>query len=261
VLQGKINRFITLERLQEVAHGMDTQANESFNNRVSWFAPKNKVYCGSGSLHNRVAVAVGVNTLGFTVYFRRLFRLLGIQLTDSIVHFLQVKEKTRTVRLEKLKSKEKKQQRMADKHERMRQDELVARKERVKRQGVYVSGMNMDEEGAAGYTAEDLAGNRKRGRADTNNRVCPHCHKIGHSTIRSKHCLLKTKRMLTHSPELLLLLQACHTKRKTTMPMTSTRWKKIPYRTQTSESLLQPLPTPWTSKQTSHPVQQLERVL
>jgi hypothetical protein len=47
ILKEKVDRFVTLDRLKEVAHGMDTQPNESFNNTVSWFAPKNKVYCGS----------------------------------------------------------------------------------------------------------------------------------------------------------------------------------------------------------------------
>jgi hypothetical protein len=56
VLNNITSRFITLDRLKEVAHGMDTQINESFNNTASWFAPKNKVYCGSESLANRLSL-------------------------------------------------------------------------------------------------------------------------------------------------------------------------------------------------------------
>jgi hypothetical protein len=70
ILLEKVNRFITFDRLKEVAHGMDTQVNESFNNTASWFAPKNKVYCGSSSLTNRLSIALGINTLGLTEYFR-----------------------------------------------------------------------------------------------------------------------------------------------------------------------------------------------
>lgn len=54
VLKGIVARFTTMERLKEVDHGMDTNVNESFNNTASWIAPKNKVYCGSGSLHTRL---------------------------------------------------------------------------------------------------------------------------------------------------------------------------------------------------------------
>jgi hypothetical protein len=83
VLQEKLSRFITLDRLKEVAHGMDTQVNEGFNNTVSWFAPKNKVYCGSPSLANRVGIAIGINMLGLHEYFKRLFKCLGIVLSSS----------------------------------------------------------------------------------------------------------------------------------------------------------------------------------
>lgn len=94
ILSEKISRFITLERLKEVAHGMDTQVNESFNNTASWFAPKNKVYCGSRSLSNRISLAVGINTLGLLQYFKRLYKKLGIVITPNVLHFLQVKEKS-----------------------------------------------------------------------------------------------------------------------------------------------------------------------
>jgi hypothetical protein len=73
VLQDKIARFISVDRLHKVAHGMDTQVNESFNNTVSWFAPKNKVYCGTSSLTNRVGFAVSITSVGVLEYFRRLF--------------------------------------------------------------------------------------------------------------------------------------------------------------------------------------------
>ena len=35
-----VNKYITLQRLKEIAHGMDTNANESINNTISYFAPK-----------------------------------------------------------------------------------------------------------------------------------------------------------------------------------------------------------------------------
>jgi hypothetical protein len=193
ILKEKVDRFITLDRLQEVAHGMDTQANESFNNTISWFAPKNKVYCASGSLCNRVSLAIGINTLGFPIYFKRLFKLLGIQMTLNVAHFLEVKEKKRTKRLDKIKTKEHKKLRMQNKHEQLRLDEAIAKKERSKRDGTYKSGCNMDAGGVDGYTEDDLLGphsRKKRRNATANeNAICRHCGKSGHSTTRSKKCL------------------------------------------------------------------------
>jgi hypothetical protein len=69
ILHDKFARFVTLERLLEVAHGMHTQVNESFNNTASWMAPKNKVYCATSSLTNQLSTDVAMNTLGFEEYF------------------------------------------------------------------------------------------------------------------------------------------------------------------------------------------------
>jgi hypothetical protein len=108
VLQDKISRFITTDRLKEIAHGMDTQVNESFNNTASWVAPKNKVYCGSCSLSNRLSIAVGVNSIGIARYFTRLFKSMAIHVGPSITHYLQVKDKARARRIARSKLSESK---------------------------------------------------------------------------------------------------------------------------------------------------------
>ena len=87
-----VSRFVTLEALKEVAHSMDTLANESFNNTISWLAPKNKVYCGTQSLANRIAIAIGITTLGTMRYYTELFRLFRIPMTEDVAHWLQVKD-------------------------------------------------------------------------------------------------------------------------------------------------------------------------
>jgi hypothetical protein len=144
-LQEILSRFITLDRLKEVAHGMDTQVNESFNNTFSWLAPKNKVYCGSQSLKNRLCIGVGINTLGTHGYFKRLYKKLGIVMTDNILHFLELKENKRLKRLAKVKLTETKKDRLKNKHDKLREDTAIAQKERSKRDGTYKTGQNMDE--------------------------------------------------------------------------------------------------------------------
>jgi hypothetical protein len=86
VLQEKIARFITHDRLEEMAHTLDTNMNEAFNNICTWFAPKNKVFAGTGSLNTRIAIAVGINSLGVEVFFRRLIKKLGLPLTPNVAY-------------------------------------------------------------------------------------------------------------------------------------------------------------------------------
>jgi activator of 2-hydroxyglutaryl-CoA dehydratase len=112
VLYEKIERSITLERLLEVSHGLDTQVNESFNQSASWFAPKNKVYCSSMSLTNRLSMALGINSLGVSEYFQCLYVALGIVMTDDVRHYITVKDRTHLKRLEKVKTKEQKKLRL-----------------------------------------------------------------------------------------------------------------------------------------------------
>ena len=183
-LKETISRFVTLDRLRDVAHGLDTQVNESFNNTASWFAPKNKVYCGSRSLWNRLAMAVGINSVGFVVYFTRLYRKLGVAMEPSVLYFLRQKDEIRYKRLASIKLNEKKKIRMEKKFAQLKDDELIARKERAKRAGTYRPGMNMDDD-----TAEDFVLPKTKKNKSRKDLVCPHCGKHGHSTTRSKHCL------------------------------------------------------------------------
>ena len=127
-------KYASLERLREVAHGMDTNCNESLNNTISYFAPKNRVFCATRSLHNRVAIAIGINSMGFAAYFQRLLKALGIAVTANVEHWLQVRETIRNRRLLKAKSNDTKKLRNKRKYEQMKSLEAAARKARDKRE-------------------------------------------------------------------------------------------------------------------------------
>jgi hypothetical protein len=103
VLHDIVSKYVAIDRLKEIAHGMDTNVNESLNNTFSWLAPKNKVYCGSQSLHNRLSIAIGINTLGIDQYFKRLFNRLGIIMTPNVRHYLSIKDTNRTKRINNTK--------------------------------------------------------------------------------------------------------------------------------------------------------------
>jgi hypothetical protein len=201
VFNNITTRFITLDRLKEVAHGMDTQINESFNNTASWFAPKNKVYCGSQSLANRLSLAVGIQSIGIHQYFARLFRMLRIAMPPNVAHFLAVKQNIREKRHDKRQLKETKKERAKRKMEQLAADEVIAKKEKSKRDGTYKKGQNMEAEGADGYTAAELLAaaaappkRNNKSRKTNKDIVCKFCNLAGHSTRRSTKCLYNKDR-------------------------------------------------------------------
>ena len=125
---------------------MDTNANESINNTISYFAPKNRVYCATRLLQNQIAIAIGILSLGFLPYFCRLFKALGIAMTPNTLHFLEVRDGTRMKRLHHLTKTTTKKDRMKQKFELLRKDEEEAKKQRGKRNGTYKSGGHMNTE-------------------------------------------------------------------------------------------------------------------
>ena len=75
---------------------MDTNCNKSLNTTISYFDPQNRGFCATRSLHNRVAIAIGINSMGFMAYFQRLLlKELGIAVTPNVEHWLQVRETIR----------------------------------------------------------------------------------------------------------------------------------------------------------------------
>ena len=187
-----LKRHLSKKQLDELSHGMDTQVNESLNNTISWLAPKNKVYCASPSLANRISIAVGVNSIGLLAYYRRLFNKLGIVVTPDILHFLEVKDRNRSARLAKLKTTKKKKKRIQRKMATLNEMTLKAKRERARRDGTYKSGQYMAEGSSAGFTEEEL----QAGASSTTNRkkkskvdvTCKHCGRQGHSRTSHQNC-------------------------------------------------------------------------
>jgi hypothetical protein len=187
ILSDKMERFCTQERLDEMAHTLDTNMNEAFNQICTWFAPKNKVFAGSGSLHNRIAFAVGINSLGVEAFFKRLFKALGIPMTANVAYYLELKEKNRNKRLEKVKTKEAKLKKNKRKYDKLADDVKIAKKELLQRHGAYRRGMNLDE--PLGDLDAPRAPGEKRSKAAV--KWCEYCGKKGHSTKRSAKCTAK----------------------------------------------------------------------
>jgi hypothetical protein len=103
------------------------------------------VFAGSYSLHNRIAFAVGINSLGVLEFFKRLFRKLGITLTNNVVHYLKIKEATRLKKLDRSKTSNAKKAKNKRKYEKLKEHTKKAKMELHKRQGTYRKGMNLDD--------------------------------------------------------------------------------------------------------------------
>lgn len=187
-------RFITLEALLEVAHNMDTLVNESLNNTIAWIAPKNKVYCGTKSLSIRIAIAVGITSLGTLQFYTDLFRVLGIKMTADVAHWLQVRDGTRSRRIAKTKTPEAKRRRLKSKYDKLAEETKVAKEERAKREGTYEPGIGL----AGGYAEEDTAASTTRtattptkknaAAAIDETKTCIHCGQLGHLRKSNRLC-------------------------------------------------------------------------
>jgi len=172
-----------LDALKEVAHSLDTCANESFNNTMAWVALKNKVYAGSNSLSNRMSIAIGTKTLGIREYYIGLFHKLGIEMTPDILHYLTVKSKVRQKRIAKTKTTEWKKKRKADEYRRLQEDTKEAKRARAKREGsVYQPGIGM----TGGYDLEEQKDEPEP--PSDPNKICSRCKQPGHLRPTNKLC-------------------------------------------------------------------------
>lgn len=194
-LKGIIAPFITLERLQEIAHGHDTQINESLNNTISWLAPKNKTFCGSRSLPGRVHLAIGIQIAGYERFMFGLLERLGISVTPGVRKHVKAigRRKERHSQLHKTKE-----------YKRKRQD--VTRKK--------VKAHIQDAENKRrknGFYAPGEGFNTCLPVLDPN--VCPHCLKKGHKTTVSKQCNMNTLKVKQRAEEELRRRQEAITER------------------------------------------------
>ncbi|CAB9531379.1 unknown protein [Seminavis robusta] len=125
-----MKNFTSPRKLQDVGHGGDTQVNESLNNLISHYAPKNRTYCGSVSLRNRVPMAIGVHLLGYDVFFRRLFARLGMEVEEGTDYFLRRLQKVRDDEAAKIKKVEHKKKRKKEMYDKLLEYQEMLREDR-----------------------------------------------------------------------------------------------------------------------------------
>jgi len=182
VLHDLPQRFLTLDALKEVGHGMDTLVNESLNNSISWLAPKNKTHSTTQSLRNRISVAVGINALGIYNCFARLFKECGVDMQDDVAHYLKQMDARRTCRILKSQETDQKKKHQENFHKMLQEHTEAAKKQKCKRDGsVCQPGIGMGECCAPTSTTN------QRGKHDPN-ATCSKCKETGHKRSTNKLC-------------------------------------------------------------------------
>jgi len=159
---------------------MDTLVNESLNNAISWMAPKNKTHSTSMSLTNRACVALIINSRGILGLFQSLFDRLGISMQPDVLCFLTQVDAIRTKRIKSSQTTKAKKKRQTGFHQKLKEHNATARKERAKRSGECCPGIGMD-----GGHGDVPAAPRRQTRVAV---VCPPCGGKGHKTAKSKKC-------------------------------------------------------------------------
>ena len=177
-LTTTLARFITPSALKEVAHGSDTQVNESLNNSITWFAQKNKTYAATSSLSNRVCFALGIYSVGYKEFFIRLLERCGIEVTDDILYYLEKQQKTRVYRKEKDKRHEIKKKRNAKLHGRLKDLSL-----KLEAGAEYSPGIGMNN----GY-ADDEEQEKKPAAKLKCGSVCTTCGEDTHKRSTNRLC-------------------------------------------------------------------------
>ena len=174
--------FLSEENLEQCCHSFTTQANESFNNVITSYAPKNRVYGSSISLSNRISITIGVKNVGKHQYWKRVYKKMGMTLPLRLSVFLQNSDNRSAQKKQKEETPSYKKKRAFQKNE-----QIKAEAEQTKRSidNNYGTGIGLATINTSTTTATPSQTERK-----STQTICPlpGCGIIGHKTNRSKKC-------------------------------------------------------------------------
>ena len=181
--------FITRKNIEMLCHPYDTQKNEAMNTSVASYAPKNKTYSLTDSLQCRVAIAAGVQILGYEKLWEKIFLALGLTFDDNLRSSLQTKDTHKVKKSQRAITKVGKIARG-----RARSEKFSAAKreyfEQLRTGMAYESGIALKE---ARKVVKNLPSNRSKKGTPTDQLRCKYfhpnyCTKMGHRDARSKAC-------------------------------------------------------------------------
>lgn len=184
-------KFCDDVRLKQSNHPFDSQKNEALNRLCTSLCPKDVVYSYTGSLQFRIAMAIGMDSLGLRLYFSQLLSDCGIEMSGPLLELL--------VRLDnknQYDSEFRRNPKQKNARNKKKWDKWILERE-ANRQSeadgtTYKSCMAVsvpDRDGLDNEGGEDAAEPpAKKQRRDYRKDICPHCGLLGHTTTRSKNC-------------------------------------------------------------------------
>jgi hypothetical protein len=197
--------YTTKERLLETFHTYDSQKNEAFNKRVTAMAPKDRNFCFTKSLSDRIALCVIIDSVGYSAGISRVVQslcgVLGrtLALPPATQQYLHRKDRAcagKTEHQQKIETKKKR----AAKGKRAITRNIAADK-KAKRKGMYYgTGYAVEDEETteAGATATAVA--PAASRVPASEKVCPLCGLKGHTRRTSKKCRFYTPPLPKKTP-------------------------------------------------------------
>ena len=172
-------KYTTDECLREVHHPFDTNIVEAINALITRFVPKNLQFGFSLNWKGRVALAIGIHSLGYEKYLSRLYGKLGLTVTKG--ERKEWKSHDKRVVVQRLYNKnDEVRVRNAQRRYAKMGEELKKLEEDWKSMRTYESGM-----GGPGGDDEEIT---------ETDRCCPYCGGSDHKTKRSVKCKVSTNR-------------------------------------------------------------------
>jgi hypothetical protein len=187
-LKSIVEKFISVERLSDVNHTFETQVNESLNQSVSLFVPKNRTYSMTMALASRVKICCGVHISGQNGYWSKVFEALELHIPDITVNYLKKKQAVAKQRKQRQSIPEIKRLRSENWKEKVKKCTEEHIKSKAKGQ-TYGRGKGFDI--ALEHEDEKLQHAQVQSRKQTP--ICPHCGKKGHKTTKSRQCIFHGK--------------------------------------------------------------------
>jgi hypothetical protein len=192
--------FMEDAKLRQLFHQRDTQKVEGFNKLLTKFLHKDKTHCQTIENAARCHLAVGIQSVGCTEFYRRIFELTGVESVEDDVTTLflgsedqdklkrEAHQKKKSVKIQRMRDQMKKTREGAEKLKRDNQKALTYESGMMgpgvlqdEVQGVEEGSMNASEEGPTKRGGWKRRGSQRR-------LSCKHCGSATHMRITSKHC-------------------------------------------------------------------------
>jgi len=186
-----VDTYTTEEMLRMTHHPYDSQKNESLNTKTTMVAPKNKTFCKTMSLSDRIAFVTIVDSIGYDAGISRIISKLAggkpIVIPPALQTWMRQVDSTarRKKRYQELPATKKKRAKAIK--EKIK--ELIADDKKARKRGLdYGPGIAVAAPAGEPKDPPTAAAASKGDDPKTTTVVCSRCGEAGHARITSKKC-------------------------------------------------------------------------